>query len=123
MSRKYRAVAFLQQVGAGDVRRAFELYVAPDFLHHNQYFKSDRESLLLAMEQAHAATPNRAVEVKHVYEDGNTVITHSRVVRQDPALPAIAAVHIFRFEGDLVAELWDLAQVIEGALVNEVGVF
>ena len=123
MSRKELAIAFLQRAGTGDVRAAYEDCIAPDFIHHNQYFKGDRESLLLAMEQAHAASPNRAVEVQHVYEDGDTVITHSRVVRQDPELPSIAVVHIFRFAGERVVELWDVGQVIVADSPNAHGVF
>jgi hypothetical protein len=34
------------------------------------------------------------------------------VTREDPEAPGIAVVHIFRFEQDRVAELWDLGQPI-----------
>ena len=123
MSPEESAVAFLQLAGSGEVRAAFEKFIAPDFIHHNQYFKGDRESLQAAMEAAHRNSPNRAIEVKRAFVDGDTVITHSRVVRKDPAQPDVAAVHIFRFENGLVAELWDLGQLIEKESPNENGVF
>lgn len=53
-------------------------------------------------------------------EDGNTVITHSLVTKQNQN---IAVVHIFRFAGDKVVELWDLGQLIEKDSPNENGLF
>ena len=59
----------------------------------------------------------------YVCEDGDTVITHSLVTRQDPKAPDVAVVHIFRFEQDRVVELWDLGQPISKDSPNENGWF
>jgi predicted SnoaL-like aldol condensation-catalyzing enzyme len=107
--------------GTGKVQEAYDRYVAPSFIHHNQYFKGDRQSLLNAMDEASKKTPNKSIEVKHVYEDGDTVITHSLVTR--PSGADIAVVHIFRFEQDRVVELWDLGQEISKDSPNENGMF
>jgi predicted SnoaL-like aldol condensation-catalyzing enzyme len=48
------------------------------------------------------------------------VITHSLVVKQNME---IAVVHIFRFSGDKIVELWDLGQPIEKNSPNENGLF
>jgi predicted SnoaL-like aldol condensation-catalyzing enzyme len=120
---KEAATSFLKMAGTDKVQEAFDQYVAPSFIHHNQYFKGDRQSLLNAMQEASKATPNRAVDVKRVYEDGDTVITHSLVTREDPAAPGIAVVHIFRFEQDRVVELWDLGQPVLKESPNEHGLF
>lgn len=48
-------------VSSGQVREAYEKYVHPNFRHHNAYFKGDRESLLVAMEEAHIASPNKSL--------------------------------------------------------------
>jgi len=117
------ATSFLRMAGSGKVQEAYDQHVAPSFIHHNQYFKGDRQSLLAAMQDASKTTPNKSIDVKHVYEDGNTVITHSLVTRQDPDAPAIAVVHIFRFEQDRITELWDLGQPIAKDSPNENGVF
>ena len=122
-SRKDAAKSFLQMAGTGRVQEAYDRYVAPSFIHHNQYFKGDRQSLLKAMEEAAKATPNKSVEIKRVVEDGDTVMTHSRVSRQDPQAPDIAVVHIFRFEGDRIVELWDLGQPISKDSPNQNGMF
>jgi predicted SnoaL-like aldol condensation-catalyzing enzyme len=123
MSPKEMAVSFLKMAGSGNVREAYEKFIAPDFTHHNQFFKGDRESLMLAMEEASRKNPNRSVDIKHVYEAGDTVITHSLVTPQDPAEPSIAVVHIFRFKNGRVVELWDLGQPMMKDSPNQNGMF
>ena len=120
---KEAATSFLEMAGSGKVQEAYDRYVGPSFIHHNQYFKGDRQSLLTAMQEASKTTPNKSIEVKHVYEDGDTVITHSLVTRQDPKASTIAVVHIFRFDQDRVAELWDLGQPVSPDSPNVNGVF
>ncbi len=117
-----RAIAFLQMAGRGEARKAFETYVAREFVHHNVYFKGDRLSLLEAMELAHRTSPNNSVDVKRVYRDGETVITHSLVTRE-AAPVAIAVVHIFRFENDKIVELWDCGQPLPETSPNANGPF
>lgn len=120
MKHKQIAKEFLELAGTGKVREAYDKFVSPDFIHHNQYFKGDRESLLVAMEEAHQSSPNKIVDVKYSYEDGSTVITHSFVAKEDMD---IAVVHIFRFQNDKIVELWDLGQVIDKNSPNENGLF
>lgn len=119
---KGSAVAFLKMVVAKNIREAYDKFIAPDFIHHNQYFKSDRESLLVAMEQAHRKFPDTTIEIKRIYEDNDTVITHS-LVKHGPNEADIAVVHIFRFKNGLVAELWDLGMQIQEDSPNDNGLF
>jgi len=123
MTRKDAAVTFLSMASSGDVEAAYAKFIAPHFIHHNQYFKGDRLSLKSAMTEAHKASPNKSFEVKRVFEDGDFVITHSRVVRGNPDDPDVSVAHIFRFEGDKVAELWDLGQLLSKGSPNENGAF
>jgi predicted SnoaL-like aldol condensation-catalyzing enzyme len=120
MNQKEIATTFLKMAGMGQVDEAYARFIAPAFIHHNPYFAGDRASLLAAMKEDHAANPNRLVEVKHIYEDGNTVITHSHVAKKEME---IAVVHIFRFQGDKVVELWDVGQVVVPNSANANGPF
>ena len=72
MTNKEKAKTFLKMAASGDVRAAYEKFIAPNFIHHNQYFKGDRQSLMLAMEEASKTSPNKLIDVKQVFEDGNT---------------------------------------------------
>jgi len=123
MSRKESAVSFLKMASAGRVEDAYARFIAPTFIHHNQYFNGDLESLKVAMAEAHATSPNKLIDVKQVFEDGDHVITHSLIVRGNPSDPDIAVVHIFRFDGDKVVELWDLAQILSKDSPNGNGAF
>ena len=89
------------------------------FVHPNQYFKGDRQSRLTAMQEASKTHPNRSIDIRHVHEGGDTVITHSLVTRQNPQAEKIAVVHIFRFEADRVAELWDVGREISKDSPNQ----
>jgi predicted SnoaL-like aldol condensation-catalyzing enzyme len=121
MTQKEIALAFLKTVGLENkVREGYDKFIHPKFVHHNQYFKNDRESLMLAMEDAGRTNPNKKLEVKFIYEDGNSVITHSLVQKENMD---IVVVHIFRFEKDKIIELWDVGQLIDKNSPNEIGVF
>ena len=120
---KESATTFLKMASSGRVQEAYDQFVAPSFIHHNQYFAGDRQSLLDGMAEASRTAPNRAIDIKHVYEDGDVVITHSHVSRQDSDAPEVAVVHIFRFEHDRIVELWDLGQVISKDSPNRYGMF
>jgi predicted SnoaL-like aldol condensation-catalyzing enzyme len=122
MQQKQAAISFLQMAAQGKVREAYDRFISPDFRHHNQFFKGDRHSLMVAMEENAQKHPNKTLEVKKLLEDGDTVMTLSHV-KQDPNASGGAVVHIFRFEKGKIAELWDLGQEIMANSMNENGVF
>ena len=76
MKRRDVAIAFLTNAATGKLDEAYS-HVAPNFLHHNPYFKGDAESLKAGMAQAAAMFPNTTLEVQHVFEDGDLVAVQS----------------------------------------------
>ena len=120
MTKKETAELFLKLAGMGQVQEAFDKFISDDFLHHNQYFQGSRQALQKAMEEAHIKSPNKSIEIKHSYNDNDTVITYSLVIKQEGE---IAVIHIFRFNADKIIELWDLGQLIEKDSPNENGLF
>ncbi|MCS0671464.1 nuclear transport factor 2 family protein [Cytobacillus firmus] len=122
LSLKEKAVSFLQLVASGQVREAYERYISPDFTHHNPYFKGDAESLMLAMEENAEQNPNKILEVKLAIQENETVAIHSHV-KQNPEDRGGAVVHIFRFKGGQVAELWDVGHPVPEDSPNENGMF
>lgn len=121
-SKKDLAVSFLKLASSGKVRQAYSKYVHPQFVHHNPYFKGDRESLLVGMEESGVQFPNKVFEAVRTLQDGDYVVVHGRV-RLSPEMPEIALMHIFRFEGDLIIEEWEAAQEVPQASPNENGMF
>lgn len=120
-SKRAIATEFLQMCARGDVRAAFERHVAPDFTHHNAYFAGDRESLLLAMEQSAQMEPNKAFDIKQVIEGEDRVAVLSHLRRAEGQ--DYAVLHIARFAGDRIVELWDLGQEVPEDSPNALGMF
>jgi predicted dithiol-disulfide oxidoreductase (DUF899 family)/predicted SnoaL-like aldol condensation-catalyzing enzyme len=122
MSHKEAAVSFLRRAASGRVREAFREHIAPGFRHHNPWFRGDAEALRAAMEENAATSPDKILEVQRVLEQEDLVAIHSRI-KQNPADRGGAVVHIFRFEGDRIVELWDIGQACPEDSPNENGMF
>ena len=121
-SKKDNAITFLKLAASGKLDEAYDSYIAPNFRHHNAYFAGDAESLKAGMAEAHKQFPNTTLEVQHAWEDGDLVAVHSRV-SHGPDQPDISVVHMFRFEGDQVAELWDVGMEAPKDSPNKNGLF
>ncbi len=117
ISRKEAAVSYLRLASSGKVREAYDAYVSPNFRHHNPFFQGDAQSLMAAMEEN-----AMVLEIQRALEDGDFVAVHSRV-QQKPGDLGVAAMHIFRFEGDHIVELWDVGQAVPADSPNENGMF
>ena len=120
-TRKDVAVSFLRQAASGRVREAYE-HVGKGFRHHNPFFAGNAEALMAGMEENARENPDKQLDVLHALEDGDMVAVHSRV-QQRPDDRGAALVHLFRFEGDRIAELWDIGQPVPDESVNANGMF
>lgn len=119
---KAAAVSFLQLVASGSVEAAYSRHVGADFKHHNPFFRGDAESLKAAMKENAIRNPDKILEVQRAIQEGDLVAVHSRI-RQHAEDRGAAVVHIFRFEGDRIVELWDVGQAQPEEPVNENGMF
>jgi len=119
---KDAAIEFLRLVAAGKVREAFQEHVGAGFRHHNPFFRGDAAALMAAMEQNAAKNPDMLLEIQSAIEEGDRVAVHSRI-RQNPEDRGGAVVHVFRFEGDEIVELWDIGQAVPEKSVNDNGMF
>jgi predicted SnoaL-like aldol condensation-catalyzing enzyme len=122
LNNKERAMDFLHLASSGQVRQAYQKYVGPGFRHHNPYFKGDAESLMVAMEENAVKNPNKVFEIKRALQEGDLVAVHSRV-RQNRDDAGAAVVHIFKFDGNVISELWDVGQPVKTDSPNENGMF
>jgi predicted SnoaL-like aldol condensation-catalyzing enzyme len=121
-ARKHAAISFLKLAASGKVEEAYDSYIASNFRHHNPYFRGDADSLKAGMAEAAAKFPNTTLDVQRVFAGDEFVAVHSRV-RHSIDTPEIAVVHIFRFEGDLIAEMWDVGMEAPKESPNENGMF
>jgi predicted SnoaL-like aldol condensation-catalyzing enzyme len=121
-SRKDIAVDFLTKAASGSARDAFARYATRDFRHHNAWFPGDGPSLAKAMDDNAAQHPDKELTVHRVVEDGDQVAVFSEVHHSKGDAGA-AVVHFFRFEGDRIAELWDVGQEVPADSPNTNGMF
>ena len=121
-SHKSIAVAFLEAAAAGRARDQAKAHVTAGFRHHNAYFAGDADTLLGAMDENARANPRKRLDILHAVEEGDLVALHSRVQHR-PDDPGAAVVHLFRFEGDRIAELWDVGQEVPKDSPNQYGMF
>jgi len=122
MTKKEIAIHFLQLVVANQVSETFSKYTSPNLIHHNPHTPGTPQALADGMGGAALQFPDTTLEIQRSLEDGNLVAVHSRL-HLKPNGPEMAVVHIFRFEGDRIAELWDIGQPILPTSVNENGMF
>jgi len=121
-TRKETALAFLRLTARGEVDEAFARHAAPDFRHHNPYFAADAATLQAGMKENAARFPHMVFEVQRALADGPLVAVHSRALLGEEG-PELAVVHILRFDGDRIAEMWDIAQAAPVPMANRDGMF
>lgn len=116
------AIDFLRLAANGQVREAYARHVGAGFRHHNPYFRGDAESLQQGMAANAAKNPNKVLQVHKALQDGDQVALFSHV-KQQPSDRGAAVVHIFRFEGQRIVELWDVGQAVPEQSINDSGMF
>jgi predicted SnoaL-like aldol condensation-catalyzing enzyme len=120
MTKKQSAESFLKLASAGRVREAYEEYVHPNFIHHNAYYKGDRQTLLNGMAENAQQFPNKKYETLRTLEDGDLVTVHGKVTLGNKVFGVI---HIFRFENEKIVEEWEASQEVLKDSPNENGIF
>lgn len=125
LTKKKIAQDFLNLTEKGDVEKAFKLYVADDFKHHNPRFKGDRETMVTTMQKTAKSFPGLESKRYNVLEDGDLVAVHSHIkpLPKNTKDAGLAYMHIFRFEKDKIVELWDFGQPAPINMINENGMF
>ena len=119
---KDSAISFLRLAASGRAREAYTKHVGAGFRHHNPYFGGDAQALMIGMEENARENPEKRLDVLRALEDGDLVAVHSHV-KHTPEDRGAAVVHIFRFEGDWIVELWDIGQPVPEKSVNANGIF
>lgn len=90
-----------------DVRRAFEEFVAEDYVQHNPGLPDGRAAAV-TMLSAMFADPAFRTDVKRVLIDGDMFAIHLHG-RREPD-PGGAIVDLYRVQGRRIVEHWDVIQ-------------
>jgi len=92
-------------------------YVSPDeYVQHNPNGRNGRESFINGFAKYVESTAYRC-DIKRVVAEGDLVVVHSHC-KEKPDDRGSAVVDIFRVEGNLIVEHWDVMQAIPEAPRN-----
>jgi predicted SnoaL-like aldol condensation-catalyzing enzyme len=122
-SNKKTALEFFDLVSSGKFKEGLRFF-KHDCITHNPYVAGGIAALIDAMSAVNKETapkrPNAGFAVKHVLVDGDLAAVHTQLLndRSDPSEGGLRQVHLFRFEGDKIAEYWDITQVITPDMPN-----
>ncbi|RJL27279.1 nuclear transport factor 2 family protein [Bailinhaonella thermotolerans] len=108
--------ALTELIGTGDVGSLAPL-LSEDFRHHRpDSTSSTKTEWLDAVRAALVPLAGMRVEIMHVLAEGDHVVMHSR--RHLPGGPEITVVDIWRLDGGLIAEAWEIIEPAAQAQAN-----
>jgi predicted SnoaL-like aldol condensation-catalyzing enzyme len=117
---------YFQLIAQGKFKEGLRFF-APDCKTHNPYIAGSIIDLADAMITAskEMSTPEADFAVKHVLAEGDFVAAHTELlaIKSKPGEGGLRQVHLFRFDGDKIAEYWDTTQNITNNMPNAAGAF
>lgn len=106
---------------AGNEAVANELLLK-NYRQHNPQASDGRDGFIQFIRYLQVNFPKRKFEIKHLFADGDYVVTHLHLVSR-PEERGQAIMDIFRFEGDKIAEHWDVIQDVPEKMAHNNGMF
>jgi predicted SnoaL-like aldol condensation-catalyzing enzyme len=97
-------------------------YISPDYIQHSSLAPPGREALKEFLDMIRRQSPEAETHIKRSFVDGNHVICHTHVLRHRGD-PGLAVVDIFRVEGGLIVEHWDVLMEVPLNPVNTLSMF
>ena len=117
-------IAFDSKVSIARKRVEMARYINPaQYIQHSPGIADGLQALLELIEHFDRDFPGYSVEVKRVIAEGDYAFAHCHYTfgPRDPRGKAIA--EIFRFDGELIAEHWDVIQMIPETPLNTITMF
>ena len=97
-------------------------YIAPGYIQHSSLAPPGRQALKDFLDFIRGQSPDAQTHIKRSFVDGNHVICHTHVIRHKGD-PGLAVVDIFRIEGGLIVEHWDVLMEVPAKPVNTLSMF
>jgi len=100
-----------------DAKKAFETWVAEDYIQHNPLAPDGRANAIAALDPFFKAMPQMRYTVKRVIAEGDTVAVHNHL-QMNATDRGSAVVDIFRVKDCRIVEHWDVIQAIPEKSAN-----
>lgn len=101
---------------------AVDRYIAPDYIQHSMLAPPGRDALKAFLDHVKVESPDAKQTIHRSFADGDHVIVHTHVERW-PGDPGLAVVDIFRCDGGMIVEHWDVLQDVPATPVNPNSMF
>lgn len=122
--RQLLELAFDSSIAIERKRAEMPRYIdATKYIQHSPGIADGLAALLLLIEEFDRDTPGYAVHVKRVFGEGDFVFAHCHYTFGAADLRGKAIAEIFRFEGELMVEHWDVIQDVAASSRNGNGMF
>jgi len=108
-----------------DPEKALRLYVGDYYRQHNPFVPDNKEGFVAYVKMRVAKNPNRRMEFKHAFVDGDYVILHIHHIFAPTdevyveAPNGLAGVDIFRLEKGRIVEHWDVLQPVPAQSMHQ----
>ena len=101
---------------------AVDRYISPDYIQHSMLAPPGRDALKAFLDHVKVESPDAKQTIHRSFAEGDHVIVHTHVERW-PGDPGLAVVDIFRCEGGMIVEHWDVLQDVPAHPVNPNSMF
>ena len=101
---------------------AVDRFIAPGYIQHSSLAEPGVAALKRWLDDRRADSPEAQQTIHRAFADGDHVIVHVHV-RRWPGDAGLAVVDIFRLEGGMIVEHWDVIQDVPADPVNPLGMF
>lgn len=101
---------------------AVDRYISPDYVQHSSLAPPGRAALKEFLDFIRQQSPDAQTLIKRSFVDGDHVICHTHVIRHRGD-PGLAVVDIFRVEGGMIVEHWDVLMEVPAKPVNTLPMF
>lgn len=97
-------------------------YIRSDYIQHSMLAEPGVQALKDWLDARRVDSPDAVQTIHRAFADGDHVIVHVHVIRWKGD-PGFAVVDIFRMEGGMIAEHWDVLQEVPTTPINPNGMF
>jgi predicted SnoaL-like aldol condensation-catalyzing enzyme len=97
-------------------------YISPAYIQHSSLAEPGVPALKAFLDHVRKVSPDARQTIHRALVDGDMVAVHVHVERF-PGDPGLAVVDIFRCEGGMIVEHWDVLQEVPAQPVNPLPMF